>query len=119
MRRTSGVVVAMLLGGGLACSQGSEGGAQTAAMSPEVAKGKQIYQTVCIACHASDPNQPGSLGPPVAGSSEALLEAKVVRGEYPPGYAPKRDSRAMVALPHLQADIPALAAYLASVAKGS
>ncbi len=102
---------------GVACSQGESGGA--AAVSPEVARGRQIYQTTCIACHASDPNQAGALGPPIAGASIELLEAKVLRNEYPPGYTPKRESRAMVPMPHLASDIPALHAYLASVAKGS
>jgi len=118
MKRISWLFAAALLGGGLACSEGAGGGEQVA-VSPEVTKGKQIYQTVCIACHASNPNQAGALGPPVADASQGLLEAKVIHGEYPPGYTPKRDSHAMVPLPHLQPDIPALAAYLASVAKGS
>lgn len=43
----------------------------------------------------------------------------MLRNEYPPGYTPKRESRAMLAMPHLAGDIPALHAYLASVAKGS
>ena len=55
----------------------------------------------------------------MAGAAQELLEAKVIHGTYPPGYTPKRDSRAMAPLPHLQTDIPALAAYLQSVAKGS
>ena len=41
-----------------------------------------------------------------------LLEARVVRGEYPPGYEPKRKSKAMVPLPQVKADIPALHAFL-------
>ena len=32
----------------------------------------------------------GSVGPAVAGASRELIEAKVLRGEYPPGYTPKR-----------------------------
>ena len=118
MKRISAVLAALLLGGGLGCSEGADGGGAVA-LSPEATKGKQVYQTVCIACHASDPNQAGALGPAVAGSSQELLEAKVIHGEYPPGYTPKRDSRAMVPLPHLQPDIPALAAYLDAVKKGS
>jgi hypothetical protein len=38
----------------------------------------------------------------------------VVRGEYPEGYTPKRDSRVMVPLPHLEPQLTELAAYLAS-----
>ncbi|MBB83009.1 MAG: cytochrome C [Deltaproteobacteria bacterium] len=57
----------------------------------------------------------GALGPAVAGSSLELLEARVMRGEYPPGYEPKRGSRVMIALPHLAPRIPELAAYLQSL----
>jgi len=102
-----------------ACSQGSEGGAASAPVPPEVAQGRQVYAANCTACHNQDPNQPGALGPAIAGSSEALLQAKVLRGEYPAGYTPKRESHAMIPLPHLTNEIPGLAAYLASVTKGS
>jgi mono/diheme cytochrome c family protein len=105
--------------GGLACSQGSEGAANAAAASPAVVEGKQLYQVNCTACHNTDPSQNGALGPAIAGSPETLLEAKVLRNEYPPGYTPKRQSHAMVPLPQLKGKIPELAAYLASVAKGS
>jgi mono/diheme cytochrome c family protein len=66
----------------------------------------------CIACHAQDPSQDGALGPAVVGSSRELLEARVLRAEYPPGYTPKRDSQIMIALPHLANEIDALHAYL-------
>ena len=61
-----------------------------------------------------NPAQDGALGPAVAGSSLELLEARVVHGRYPEGYAPKRDSRVMVPLPHLEPQLTELAAYLAS-----
>lgn len=77
-----------------------------------VAKGRRIYLSNCTACHNLDPAKKGSLGPPVAGSSEALIEARVVHGNYPSGYTPKADTRLMVALPYLASDVPALAAYL-------
>jgi hypothetical protein len=44
-----------------------------------------------------------------------LLSAKVLRNEYPAGYTPKRDTRAMAPLPHLERELPALAAYLGSL----
>lgn len=75
-------------------------------------RGRQIYQNVCIACHNGDPTQPGSLGPPVAGASLALLEAKVLRGEYPAGYTPLRPSQAMPRFEYLKDRLPDLAAYL-------
>ncbi|MEE3327562.1 MAG: cytochrome c [Myxococcota bacterium] len=77
-----------------------------------VAKGRQVYMSNCTACHNMNPAQKGSLGPAVSGSSEALIEARVVHGNYPPGYTPKADTHLMVALPYLKNDIKALAAYL-------
>lgn len=94
----------------LACSE-------EAALDPQaelLQRGEKIYLANCIACHAKDPSEAGPVGPPVADSSLALLEAKVLRNEYPPGYTPKRDSKAMVPLVHLEPELPALAAFLAS-----
>lgn len=80
-----------------------------------IARGKTVYQTNCTACHAPDPKMPGALGPDVAHSSQELIEARVLRTEYPKDYKPKRNSHLMTALPQLKADIPALAAYLNSL----
>jgi hypothetical protein len=62
-----------------------------------------------------DPTRDGALGPPVAGSSMDLLEARVLHNAYPEGYAPKRDTRVMIALPHLESRLGELAAYLGSL----
>jgi mono/diheme cytochrome c family protein len=101
----TGLAAALLA---VACAEGSDGPQAGAAQ-----RGEQVYRNVCIACHASDPTQPGSLGPPLAGASQELLEAKLLRGEYPPGYTPQRPSRAMPRLEYLKDAIPDLAAYLA------
>ena len=77
-----------------------------------VARGRSVYSANCIACHAVDPAQDGSLGPAVAGSSLELLEARVLHAEYPEGYTPKRTSGLMVAMPHLERELEALHAYL-------
>ena len=45
----------------------SEGG-----LSPSAERGRQVYLAHCVACHNSDPAQPGPVGPPVKGSSRAL-----------------------------------------------
>jgi mono/diheme cytochrome c family protein len=79
------------------------------------ARGQKIYENVCIACHNGDPRQDGSLGPALAGASRALLEAKVLHGAYPPGYAPKRPGSTMPAFTYLAEAIGDLEAYLASV----
>ncbi len=81
-------------------------------LSEAAMRGQATYFTVCIACHNAKPSLDG-LGPPIAGSSRELLEARVVRGVYPPGYQPKRKSQAMPVFPHLAGNIDDLAAYLA------
>lgn len=107
MHRTlAGLVLAALAA---ACSAGEENDPQ----AQLARRGEQVYMSNCTACHAHDPSQPGPVGPAVAGASLELLEAKVLRNTYPPGYAPKRDSQAMVPLVHLAPELPALAAYLA------
>ena len=79
-----------------------------------VEAGRGAYNANCIACHAVDPTQDGALGPAVSGSSLELLTARVLRSEYPEGYTPKRPSRLMVPLPHLEERLPELEAYLNS-----
>jgi mono/diheme cytochrome c family protein len=97
----------------LACS-GGEG--EQGAESDLAARGRHYYQNVCIACHNGDPRMDGTLGPAIAGASLELLEAKVLRGEYPPGYTPKRDTGTMPRFEYLAPEIEGLAAYLAKAA---
>lgn len=84
---------------------------------PLVARGKTIYANVCTACHAANPSVDGALGPAIAGSSPELVEARLLRGEYPPGYQPKRPSQVMPKFPNLASEIDALSAYLAEAAR--
>jgi mono/diheme cytochrome c family protein len=107
------LALSLALGAALACS-GEESGDPQAAL---VKRGQQVYATNCTACHAPLPTQAGPVGPAIAGAPLALLEAKVLRNEYPPGYTPKRDTKAMIPLAHLEPELPALAAYLAATAK--
>jgi len=86
------------------CSQGG--------LSPEAERGRQVYLAHCVACHNTDPAQPGPVGPPVKGSTREVLEAKVLNGSYPPGYTPKRPTKVMVPIPAVAPEIPALAEYL-------
>lgn len=78
-------------------------------------RGKSIYMSNCIACHNVDPAKDGSVGPAVAGASKALIEARVMRAEYPADYKPKRDTKTMVAMPHLEKEIASLSAYLSGL----
>jgi mono/diheme cytochrome c family protein len=75
-------------------------------------EGQRLYAVHCTSCHAPDPKKDGALGPAIWGSSVELLERKLVHGDYPPGYPPKRPSKVMVVLPFLKDQIPNLHAYL-------
>ena len=75
-------------------------------------RGKLIYNLNCIACHNSDPDQVGTVGPAIKGSSKELLEAKILHATYPTAYKAKRDSKLMPTLPILEKEISALEAFL-------
>ena len=81
---------------------------------PAVARGKKIYRNICVVCHNADPNQPGPLGPDIAGASRELLEARLLRGEYPAGYTPKRNTQQMPRFEFLEPNLDDIAAFLAS-----
>ena len=113
MRRLAALAAALpLFAAVTACSEGGDGNEAL------IKRGRAVYQANCTACHARTPSEDGPVGPAIADASEALLEAKVLHNEYPPGYTPKRDTKAMIPLPHLAPDIPALTAYLDSVKGG-
>jgi mono/diheme cytochrome c family protein len=78
----------------------------------EAQKGRTLYSLHCTACHNPDPAKDGALGPAVAGSSLDLLLARVIRGEYPPGYAPKRSTHIMQKLPMSEEEVKSLHAFL-------
>ncbi len=100
MRRAGLLAATLAL---LACGPGSDDPA---------ARGRLVYSANCIACHHVDPSLEGPLGPAIVGSSRELIEARLVRGSYPEGYTPKRDSALMQPLPYLAEEVDALAAYL-------
>ncbi len=104
-----GLVAAALAEALLGCSQDTE------ELSDAGLSGRRTYQNVCIACHHPDPNLAGALGPPLAGASLELLEAKVMRATYPPGYTPKSPTETMPAFAYLGDKLPNLVAYLAEV----
>lgn len=99
VRRYVALAFAMALG---ACAE--DGG--------PAARGKQVYLAQCVACHNSDPSRDGPLGPALKGAPQELIEARVLRGEYPPGYKPKRSSSVMKPMPQLAPAIDDLAAFL-------
>ena len=77
-----------------------------------VERGRRVYMANCITCHNPDPTKPGASGPEVAGASRALIEARVLHASYPPGYTPKRTTKAMIPLPFLASRLEDLAAFL-------
>ncbi len=87
-----------------------------AAVDP-LARGRVLYTTNCAVCHNADPNLPGTLGPPIAGSSRELVEARVLHAAYPSGYKPKRTSHVMQPLPWLAPNIDDLTAFLDAAAQ--
>ena len=104
-----GLVAAALAEALLGCSQDTE------ELSDAGLSGRRTYQNVCIACHHPDPHLAGILGPSLAGASLELLEAKVLRATYPPGYTPKSPTESMPAFPALGEKLPGLVAYLTEV----
>ena len=108
MRLYLAVVFVWMLG---ACTQEQTPSGRVAG-SGDANRGRQIYFAQCAVCHNVEPVKDGPIGPAIKGSPQALLEAKVLRASYPPGYAPKRNTSLMPAQPHLEPDIPDLAAFL-------
>jgi mono/diheme cytochrome c family protein len=92
-------------------------GACTSKPQTPAERGRQIYMSNCVVCHNANPSLPGSQGPPIAGSSRELVEARVLHVSYPPGYKPKRTTHAMSAFPQLKGHIDDLTAFLDQAAK--
>ena len=109
MRRMRG---AGLGGALLAAALLAAGCGEPAPLSAGAERGRQVYLAQCMSCHGPEPARDGPVGPAVRGASRELLEARILRGGYPPGYAPRRSTRIMQPQPALARDIPALADYL-------
>src|SRR5512138_3558758 len=90
-----------------ACSKESERSGQ----SPDWERGRAVYIANCVACHNSDPSKDGPIGPAIKGSSPELIESRVLRTQYPPGYKPKRNTKVMPTFPFLKTEIPYLVVY--------
>jgi mono/diheme cytochrome c family protein len=94
-------------------------GEDTVPLSEAAQRGRGIYLNVCVACHSANPAQDGTLGPNLAGTTRELLEWRVVKGSYPPGYTPKRTTGGMPAFPHLAGQLDDLHAFIRESTEGT
>jgi mono/diheme cytochrome c family protein len=93
-----------------ACS--SDSGDSAGAKDQNWQRGRSVYVANCVACHNNDPSRDGTIGPALQGSPPELVETRVLRTEYPPGYTPKRNTKVMPTFPFLKSEVKYLAAYL-------
>lgn len=103
--------------------------AVTEAHTPETAvdpaalieQGKKVYTANCLTCHNKDPNVKGAIGPELVDAPIEVMTVKVRTGRYPDvlpaGFVPKRKTKQMRKFPQLEADVPAIHAYIQSLKK--
>ena len=87
---------------------------KTVALTTDIEKGRMVYFANCVSCHNNNPRKPGSIGPEVYGVSIDVLTQKIVSGKYPENYRPKRTSKIMPLMPHLNSEISNLYAFINS-----
>ena len=83
-------------------------------LKTDIEKGRMLYFANCVSCHNNNPKKPGSIGPEVYGVSIDVLTQKIVSGKYPENYRPKRLSKIMPSMPHLNKEISNLHAFINS-----
>ena len=83
-------------------------------LTADINKGRKVYFVHCASCHNHNPKKPGSIGPAVYGVSIDVLTKKIVYGKYPENYRPKRTSKIMPSMPHLNKEISNLHAFINS-----
>ena len=86
----------------------------TVKLTTDIEKGRMVYFANCVSCHNNNPKKPGSIGPEVYGVSIDVLTQKIVSGKYPENYRPKRTSKIMPSMPHLNKEILNLHAFINS-----
>ena len=84
------------------------------ALTNDIEKGRMVYFANCVSCHNNNPKNPGIIGPLVYGVSIDVLTRKIVSGKYPENYRPKRTSKIMPLMPHLNSEISNLYAFINS-----
>ena len=86
----------------------------TVALTADIEKGRMVYFANCVSCHNNNPKKHGSIGPEVYGVSTDVLIQKIISGKYPENYRPKRPSKIMPSMPHLNKEISNLHAFINS-----
>ena len=86
----------------------------TVVLTTDIEKGRTVYFANCVSCHNINPKKLGSIGPEVYGVSIDVLTQKIVFGKYPKNYIPKRISKIMPSMPHLNKEISNLHAFINS-----
>ena len=84
------------------------------ALTNDIEKGRMVYFANCVSCHNNNPKKPGSIGPVVYGVPIDVLTQKIVSGKYPENYRPKRTSKIMSLMPHLNSEISNLYTFINS-----
>ena len=87
---------------------------KTVVLTTDIEKGRMVYFANCVSCHNNNPRKLGSIGPEVYGVSIDVLTQKIVSGKYPENYIPKRTSKIMPSMPHLNKEISNLHAFINS-----
>ena len=100
------IAILILMGGLFICC------ASVTLAKGDPAKGKKVYLRLCANCHGKDPAWGNFRNPAVTGSSRELLEARILRAAYPPGYKPKKTTKKMPAFPREEPNIDDLYAFL-------
>ena len=83
-------------------------------LTNDIEKGRMVYFANCVSCHNNNPKKPGSIGPVVYLVPIDVLTQKIVSGKYPENYRPKRTSKIMPLMPHLNSEISNLYAFINS-----
>ncbi|MEO8409117.1 MAG: c-type cytochrome [Propionivibrio sp.] len=108
MIRSTALTVLMIAG----CSAFA---AEQAPSKPDLAKGQQIAETVCVACHGADGNSPTAANPILAGQSAAYLFKQLNNFKAGEGKPALRDNAIMAGMTAMLSveDMKNLAAYFA------
>ena len=87
---------------------------QTFALKTDIEKGRTVYFANCVSYHNNNPKKLGSIGPEVFGVSIDVLTQKIISRKYPENYNPKRTSKIMPLMLHLNNEISNLNAFINS-----